>query len=63
MARPTSTLGTLSSSGTSINRQDWAICEEVQRGMSSRVHEHGYYAPMEDQSLDIRRYVTERVGG
>jgi Rieske 2Fe-2S family protein len=29
-----------------INRQDWAICEEVQRGLSSRVH----------------RYVLERLG-
>ena len=45
-----------------INRQDWAICEEVQRGISSRVHRFGYYAPMEDQSLDIRRYVLERLG-
>jgi Rieske 2Fe-2S family protein len=45
-----------------INRQDWAICEEVQRGMRSRVHRFGYYAPMEDQSLDVRRYVSERVG-
>jgi Rieske 2Fe-2S family protein len=45
-----------------INRQDWAICEEVQRGMGSRVHRFGYYAPMEDQSLDIRRYVLERMG-
>ena len=44
------------------NRQDWAICESVQRGMHSRVHRHGYYAPMEDYSLDIRRYVKERLG-
>jgi len=44
------------------NRQDWVICESVQRGMRSRAHVHGYYAPMEDQSLDIRRYVTERLG-
>jgi Rieske 2Fe-2S family protein len=44
------------------NRQDWAICESVQRGMHSRVHQHGYYAPMEDYSLDIRRYVRERLG-
>jgi Rieske 2Fe-2S family protein len=43
------------------NRQDWAICESVQRGIHSRVHSHGYYAPMEDYSLDIRRYVRERV--
>jgi Rieske 2Fe-2S family protein len=45
-----------------INRQDWAICEEVQRGMGSRVHRFGYYAPMEDLSLDIRRYVADRIG-
>jgi Rieske 2Fe-2S family protein len=45
-----------------VNRQDWDICESVQRGMSSRVHQHGYYAPMEDWALDIRRYVTERLG-
>ena len=44
------------------NRQDWGICESVQRGIRSRVHQHGYYAPMEDYSLDIRRYVRERLG-
>ncbi|HIG42444.1 MAG: aromatic ring-hydroxylating dioxygenase subunit alpha [bacterium] len=45
-----------------INRQDWAICEEVQSGMSSRVHHKGLYSPMEDWNLDIRRYVTDRIG-
>jgi glycine betaine catabolism A len=45
-----------------VNRQDWAICEAVQQGISSRVHERGYYAPMEDFNLDIRRYVLERIG-
>ena len=45
-----------------VNRQDWAICEAVQQGISSRVHERGYYAPMEDFSLDIRRYVLDRIG-
>ena len=45
-----------------VNRQDWAICESVQAGITSRVHERGYYAPMEDFSLDIRRYVLERIG-
>jgi Rieske 2Fe-2S family protein len=45
-----------------INRQDWSICESVQQGMRSRMHEYGYYAPMEDFSLDIRRYVIERLG-
>lgn len=45
-----------------VNRQDWAICEKVQRGMQSRVFEHGYYAPMESASLDIRRYIKEKLG-
>ncbi len=45
-----------------INRQDWTICESVQRGMNSRVFEHGALSPMEDWSLDIRRYVLERTG-
>ena len=45
-----------------VNRQDWAICKRVQLGMNSRVHEFGYYAPMEDLSADIRRYVMERLG-
>lgn len=45
-----------------VNRQDWSICESVQRGMTSRVFRTGYYAPMESWSLDIRRYVGERMG-
>ncbi len=44
-----------------VNRQDWEICKQVQNGISARVHEFGYYAPMEDLSLDIRRYVLERL--
>jgi Rieske 2Fe-2S family protein len=45
-----------------VNRQDWSICEAVQRGITARVHESGWYAPMEDFNLDIRRYVTTRIG-
>ncbi len=45
-----------------VNRQDWLICAEVQKGLRSRAHRVGYYAPMEDPSLDVRRYVEERVG-
>jgi len=45
-----------------VNRQDWAICKRVQQGIASRPHRFGFYAPMEDLSLDIRRYVTERLG-
>ena len=46
-----------------INRQDWAICERVQLGMQCRMHKFGYYAPMEDLSLDIRRYLSTRLTG
>lgn len=45
-----------------VNQQDWAICERVQQGMSSRVHEAGLFSPMEDWNLDIRRYVSDRIG-
>jgi Rieske 2Fe-2S family protein len=45
-----------------VNRQDWSVCESVQQGLACRVHERGYYAPMEDFNLDIRRYVTTRIG-
>ena len=45
-----------------VNRQDWAVCEGVQSGMTSRRFRFGWYAPMEDLSLDIRRYVAERLG-
>ena len=45
-----------------VNRQDWAVCESVQRGMSSRFYSQGWYAPMEDASLDIRRWLLPRLG-
>jgi phenylpropionate dioxygenase-like ring-hydroxylating dioxygenase large terminal subunit len=44
-----------------VNRQDWAICESVQRGMSSRAYTEGWFAPMEDASLDIRRWLLPRL--
>ncbi len=45
-----------------VNRQDWAVCESVQRGMSSRAYSEGWFAPMEDASLDIRRWLLPRLG-
>lgn len=45
-----------------VNRQDWAVCERVQRGIAARVHEHGWYLGIEDYSLDIRRYIAARLG-
>jgi glycine betaine catabolism A len=46
-----------------VNRQDWAICESVQRGMASRGYTQGWFAPMEDWSLDIRRWLLPRLAG
>ncbi len=46
-----------------VNRQDWAICERVQRGMTSRHFDHGWYSPLEDWSLDLRRWWQARMGG
>ena len=39
-----------------VNRQDWAICESVQRGMTSRAWTGGWFAPMEDDTADISRW-------
>jgi len=44
-----------------VNRQDWGVCERVQRGMHALPFKHGYYAPMEDVSLDMREYVTRHI--
>jgi glycine betaine catabolism A len=45
-----------------VNQQDWAVCESVQRGMSSRAYDQGWFAPMEDASADIRRWLLPRLG-
>jgi Rieske 2Fe-2S family protein len=45
-----------------VNRQDWAVCEQVQDGMGSRMFTAGYLAPMEQPSADVGRYVTRRLG-
>ena len=45
------------------NRQDWTVCELVQRGMSSRAYEQGWYAPMEDESMAITRWLLPRLEG
>lgn len=60
MARPDFDPSDATSFWDLVNRQDWAVCERVQRGMAARVHDFGFYSPMEDYSLDIRRYVADR---
>jgi Rieske 2Fe-2S family protein len=44
-----------------VNKQDWAICEQVQDGMRSRRFAAGYLAPMEQPSADIGRHVASRL--
>jgi glycine betaine catabolism A len=46
-----------------VNRQDWAICEQVQDGMRSRMFTCGYLAPMEQPSADVGRYIRARLSG
>ena len=41
-----------------VNRQDWAVCESVQRGTASRAWTGGWFAPMEDDSADISRWYS-----
>tara|TARA_B110000240_G_C13121631_1_gene292906 strand:- start:217 stop:501 length:285 start_codon:yes stop_codon:yes gene_type:complete len=43
------------------NKQDWKICEKVQRGMQSKTFSKGYYGKMEDENLDIRKYISEKL--
>jgi len=43
------------------NLQDWEICEKVQRGMQSKAFKQGFYAKMEDENLDVKKYVSERL--
>jgi Rieske 2Fe-2S family protein len=45
-----------------VNRQDWRICASVQRGMRSRGFTGGWFAPMEDDSLDIGRWYRRVMG-
>jgi Rieske 2Fe-2S family protein len=61
IARPTFDPADAVSFWDVVNRQDWSICESVQRGMSSRAFTGGFFAPMEDQSLDIRRWYEARM--
>ena len=43
------------------NKQDWSICERVQRGMQSKTFTKGFYGKMEDENLDVRQYITDKL--
>jgi len=44
-----------------VNKQDWAICERVQRGMNSEFFTVGVFSPMENPSLDIRQWWRSQI--
>jgi Rieske 2Fe-2S family protein len=45
-----------------VNRQDWRICESVQRGMGSRWWTGGWFAPIEDDSADVTAWYLAKMG-
>jgi Rieske 2Fe-2S family protein len=61
IARPTFDPSDASELWDLVNRQDWSICESVQRGMSSRAWTGGTFAPMEDESADISRWYLKAM--
>ena len=51
-----------SSSGTSSTARIGRSARACSAGMQSRGFRGGFYAPMEDPSLDIRRYLEQHLG-
>ena len=45
-----------------ISRQDWAICEAVQKGVGSRSFRQGVLVPLEEYVADFDRWVLEQLG-
>jgi Rieske 2Fe-2S family protein len=46
-----------------VSRQDWAVCENAQRGVTSRYFERGVYPPQDSLlHLFAERYLAERDG-
>ena len=45
-----------------VNRQDWAVCAGVQRGMASRAWSGGWFAPAEDDTAEITAWYRRAMG-
>ncbi len=44
-----------------VSRQDWEVCERVQKGIRSRAYQGGFYPPQDDFALEFnQRYLQER---
>lgn len=46
-----------------VLRQDWDICEEVQKGLQSRAHKVGVYSPQEHLPYKFNQWILERLEG
>jgi Rieske 2Fe-2S family protein len=47
---------------TLVGWQDWKVCEGVQRGVSSRSFDGGFYAPQERYAAQFKSWYLERMG-
>ncbi len=45
-----------------IARQDWDVCELVQKGVGSRAHRQGIYTPQEEHSAAFKSWYLDRFG-
>ncbi len=43
-----------------VSRQDWKVCEAVQKGVGSRAHAHGVYTPQEAHAAGFKRWFLQR---
>jgi phenylpropionate dioxygenase-like ring-hydroxylating dioxygenase large terminal subunit len=46
---------------TRVARQDWDVCELVQKGVGSKVHRHGVYVPQETHAGKFKEWYLSRV--
>jgi hypothetical protein len=44
------------------NRQDWAVCEQIQLGMQSQRFKRGLYAPAEDILFALDQEILQALG-
>ena len=44
-----------------VSRQDWSVCELVQKGVASRAHRHGVYVPQETHAGQFKAWYLDRL--
>jgi phenylpropionate dioxygenase-like ring-hydroxylating dioxygenase large terminal subunit len=45
-----------------LGGQDWAVCEGVQRGVTSRAHRNGFLLPQESEVADVMCWICAQLG-